>query len=351
MKKESLPRKCGGSAVSTVPTEDDSALSPQSSVLNSPQSSAFFTVEDEAVNQRLDVFLAAALGISRARIQRSIAEGDVLVNHKPQNRGSYRVKAGDMVDIDLPEPVPTDIIAEDLPLDILHEDDAIFVLQKPAGMVVHPAAGITHGTLANALAFRLSANRPGTDVLRPGIVHRLDRDTSGLMVVAKTDAALEHLAAQFRERTITKHYTALVYGIVTPGSGKVEVPLERDKNNRLKMAVAKPGEGRNALSLYRVSRYFAEFSLLEVEIKTGRTHQIRVHCAHLKHPIVADEVYGKGRSGNVANPLHRAGIGKLGRQFLHAARLGFTHPTTQERMTFTSPLPADLQEFLSRLET
>lgn len=318
--------------------------------------SEVLTVPEDHIGDRVDVFLAAQLGISRSRIQRSIEAGDVLVNGKVV-RVSHRLRAADTIDADIPEAVATDLIPEDLPLTILYEDDAILVLEKAAGMVVHPAAGITQGTLANALAFHLkmeheaAGRQLSTDgSYRPGLVHRLDRDTSGVMVVAKTEAALEHLANQFRDRTVEKHYTALVYGQVNGNKITVDAPLARDRNNRLKMTVCRPGEGRNALSIVKVTRRFQEFTLLDVEIKTGRTHQIRVHCAHLKHPVVADDVYGKGRSANLQKHTHRIAVEQLGRQFLHAATLGFTHPVTGERMYFRSALPAELTHLLSLLE-
>jgi 23S rRNA pseudouridine1911/1915/1917 synthase len=306
------------------------------------------TVGADDAGARLDAYLAGRLAVSRARVQRGIADRDVLVNGRDA-RASYRVRAGDAIEFDLPAPVTTELVPEDLPLDVRYEDDAVLVLVKPAGLVVHPAAGITRGTLANGLAFRFADRGPGGATLRPGLVHRLDRDTSGLMVVAKTDAALEHLADQFRARTVAKHYVALVYGTPTTTDGTIDAPLGRDRRNRLKMAVYPRGQGRAALTLYRVRTAFDEFALLDVEIKTGRTHQIRVHCTHLGHPVVADEVYGRGRANAVKNPAHRAAIARLGRQFLHAARLAFDHPRTGERMEFSAALPDDLQAMLDAL--
>jgi 23S rRNA pseudouridine1911/1915/1917 synthase len=189
---------------------------------------------------------------------------------------------------------------------------------------------------------------PETRHLRPGIVHRLDRDTSGLVVVAKTAAAHEHLSEQFRARTVFKSYVALVHGVVKEDKGRVEQPIARDPRHRTRMAVVRGG--RPALTLWRARRRFRRVTLLDVEIKTGRTHQIRVHLAWLKHPVVGDETYGEGRDRNVQDPALRAAIGKLGRQFLHAARLGFHHPRTGEWVSFTSPLPPELAELLSSLE-
>lgn len=303
------------------------------------------TVEGEDAGKRIDAFLAARTGVSRTRLQRAIEDGDVTVNARPV-KSNYKLRDRDELDVELPAPVATTLVPQNIPLEILYEDAAVIVLDKPAGLVVHPAAGITDGTLANALAFHLSGDGPG-ETLRPGLVHRLDRDTSGVMVVAKTDAALEHLADQFRDRTVEKHYLALVYGRVEPKSGKIDAPLARDRKNRLKMCVA--ADGRASLSLFTVLRRFEEFTLLDVEIKTGRTHQIRVHCAHIGHPVVADPVYGEGRANSIRNTEHRRGVAALGRQLLHAARLSFTHPTTGERMKFEAPLPPELDAFLKTL--
>jgi 23S rRNA pseudouridine1911/1915/1917 synthase len=220
----------------------------------------------------------------------------------------------------------------------------LVVVNKLAGLVVHPAAGTPSGTLANALAFHFH-HLPGG--VRPGIVHRLDRDTSGLLVVAKTEAALENLSDQFRDRTVFKSYVALVHGRVLSNSGKIDQPLARDPSNRTRMAVVRGG--RNALSLYHVRRTFQRFTLLDVELKTGRTHQIRVHLAWLKHPVVGDETYGGGRDNTIQDPQLRARIRNLKRHFLHAEKLAFTHPVTREVMKFESPLPAELSELLELL--
>ncbi len=303
------------------------------------------TIESEAVGKRIDAFLATRTGVSRTRLQRAIEDGDVTVNGQVV-RSNYKLRDRDELDVELPAPVATTLVPQDLPLTILHEDAAVLVLDKPAGLVVHPAAGIADGTLANALAFHLSGDGPG-ETLRPGLVHRLDRDTSGVMVVAKNDAALEHLADQFRARTVEKHYLALVYGRVAKESGTIDAPLGRDRKNRLKMCVA--DDGRPSLSLYRVVRRLDEFTLLDVEIKTGRTHQIRVHCAHIGHPVVADSIYGEGRVNSIRHTEHRRGVAGLGRQFLHAASLAFTHPVSGERLRFESPLPPALEELLQKL--
>ncbi|HEX8684970.1 MAG TPA: RluA family pseudouridine synthase [Pyrinomonadaceae bacterium] len=234
-----------------------------------------------------------------------------------------------------------------MPLDILHEDEEVVVVNKPAGLVVHPAAGVPGGTLANALAFHFARLPAGGGAMRPGLVHRLDRDTSGAIVVAKTARAHENLSDQFRARTVFKSYVALVHGTTREEKGKVEEPLGRDPRNRTRMAVSRGG--RAALSLWRVRRRYERLTLLDVQIKTGRTHQIRVHLAWLNHPVVGDETYGAGRDKTAADPALRARIRALGRQFLHAERLGFHHPATGEWLGFTAPLPPELSEFLDAL--
>src|SRR5438034_9519304 len=208
-------------------------------------------------------------------------------------------------------------------------------------MVVHPAAGVESGTLANGLAFHFAKLSTAGGAARPGIVHRLDKGTSGLLVVAKTDEAHEHLADQFRAREVFKSYVALVHGQVELEHGQVDQPIPRDPHNRTRMAVLR--SGRPALSIYRVRQYFTRFTLLDVELKTGRTHQIRVHLAWLKHPVVGDPIYGGGRDKTIANAEIRRAVSKLDRQFLHAAELGFQHPTTREAMKFKSELPVELE--------
>lgn len=303
-------------------------------------SSTTFTLQPGEEGPRLDVFLAARLSFSRARIQQGIQAGEVLVNGRTV-RPSYKLRKGDLVETELTEVLVPSLVAEDIPLSVLFEDHDLTVINKPPGMVVHPAGDITGGTLANALAHRFGAE--------PGLVHRLDRDTSGLMVVARTEAAKEALTAQFRSREVTKHYVALVYGRLAAPRGTIAVPLNRDRKNRLKMVPCAAGEGREALTLYEVREQWAEFALLDVEIKTGRTHQIRVHCAHLGHPVVADEMYGKGRSDQIQDPRSRAAVQELGRQFLHAARLSFVHPRTGVRLEFEAPLPPDLSAMVATL--
>ena len=303
-------------------------------------------VGPEHAGTRLDVYLASQFqDWSRARLQRLIENEDVLVNGKVV-KPSYKLREHDEIEVELIAPAADFFTPENIPIEIVYEDETLAVVNKPAGLVVHPAAGTPSGTLANALAYHFQ-QLPGREV-RPGIVHRLDRDTSGLLVVAKTDAALENLSDQFRDRTVFKSYVALVHGRVAASSGKIDQPLARDRSNRTRMAVVRGG--RNALTLYRVRRAFERFTLLDVELKTGRTHQIRVHLAWLKHPVVGDETYGGGRDNTIQDAQLRARIRNLKRHFLHAERLGFTHPVKQEFMKFESPLPEDLAELLGALE-
>jgi 23S rRNA pseudouridine1911/1915/1917 synthase len=337
-----------------------------------------FRANDADAGARLDAFLAARVeGVSRTRLKHAIEDGDVLVSGRAA-KPSYKLRAGDSVELETPAPPASNFTPEDIPLQIIFEDDSLIVLDKPAGLVVHPAAGVPSGTLANALAFRfqnaerglrveddssahasdsadqkLRAATPHSEARnpqypRPGIVHRLDRDTSGLMVVAKTESAHEHLSDQFRAREVFKSYVALVHGRVREESGRIEEPLARDPRQRTRMAVVRGG--RPALSLYRVRRAYERFTLLDVQIKTGRTHQIRVHLAHLKHPVVGDKVYNGGRDATVPDVRVRAAIRAMGRQFLHAERLGFRHPQTGESLSFHAPLPAALSRMLEALE-
>jgi 23S rRNA pseudouridine1911/1915/1917 synthase len=306
-----------------------------------------FRVAESEAGERLDAYLAARIeDWSRARLQRLIEDGDVLVNLHTA-KPSYKLRAGDEIEADLTLAPADGFEPENIPLDIIYEDDDVVVVNKPAGLVVHPAAGVPSGTLANALAFHFQKLSLRAGAARPGIVHRLDRDTSGLIMVAKTEAAHEALAEQFRMREVFKSYVALVHGSVASESGSIDQSLARDPRNRTRMAVVRGG--RPSLSLYRVRQRFERFTLLDVEIKTGRTHQIRVHLQWLKHPVVGDSVYGGGRDNTITEPRLRARVSALGRQFLHAEQLGFRHPRTGEALRFTAPLPPDLSEFLLNL--
>jgi 23S rRNA pseudouridine1911/1915/1917 synthase len=297
---------------------------------------------------RLDAYLAARISDwSRARIQRLIEDGDVLVGGRT-SKPSHKLRAGDEIEVELTPLASVPFAPEDIPIEVVYEDDDLIVVNKPAGLVVHPAAGISSGTLANALAFHFQQLSMREGTIRPGIVHRLDKDTSGLILVAKTEAAHENLADQFRAREVFKSYVALVHGRVEHDMGSIDQPIARDPRNRTRMAVVRGG--RPSLSLYRVRRSYTRFTLLDVEIKTGRTHQIRVHLQWLKHPVVGDAVYGDGRDKTVQDARLRARINSLKRQFLHAEQLAFHHPRTGERLHLTAPLPDELAKLLDELE-
>ena len=306
------------------------------------------TVGDDDAGKRIDAYLASRVkGWSRARLQRLIEAEDVLVNGGVV-KAAYKLRSRDEIELDLTPSPKSEFTPEDIPLEIVYEDEALVVVNKPAGLVVHPGAGIASGTLANALAFHFQELSRKGGQFRPGIVHRLDRDTSGLLVVAKTEAVHENLAEQFQARTILKSYVALVHGSIQQDAGRIDQPIARDPRNRIRMMVSK--NGRSALSLYHVRKRYGRFTLLEIELKTGRTHQIRVHLSWVKHPVVGDEIYGGGRDKTLQDPMVRAGVRKLGRQFLHAEQLGFIHPTSGQPVRFSAPLPNELSILLKLLD-
>lgn len=310
-------------------------------------SSVTFSVPEDSAGQRLDAFLASQIeGWSRARLQRLIEEGDVLVNRRV-SKPSYKLRANDEIEAELTSLPTATFKPEDIAIEVVYEDDDLIVVNKAAGMVVHPAAGSASGTLANALAFHFQNLSTAAGAARPGIVHRLDKDTSGLLVVAKTEAAHENLADQFRARDVFKSYVALVHGQVGKDRGEIDQPIARDPRHRTRMAVVR--DGRPALSVYRARERFERFTLLDIEPKTGRTHQIRVHLAWIKHPVVGDETYGSGRDNTVADPKIRGRIAKLDRHFLHAEKLGFRHPKTGEQMNFNAPLSIELKELVDAI--
>lgn len=314
-----------------------------------PESSLTLTVPKEEAGTRLDAFLASRIeGWSRARLQRLIEDGDVLVNGRAF-KASYKLRANDEIEAELTALPAASFFPEDIPINVVYEDDDLIVINKPAGITVHPGAGAKTGTLANALAFHFQNLPTAGGVARPGIVHRLDKDTSGLLLVAKTEQAHENLADQFRAREVFKSYVALVHGQLERDRGEIDEPIARDPRHRTRMAIVRGG--RSALSIYRARERFDRFTLIDVELKTGRTHQIRVHLAWIKHPVVGDETYGSGRDKTVADPKIRSQIAKLGRQFLHAEKLGFSHPRSGERLHFTSPLPNDLQQLLNAIRS
>ena len=290
-----------------------------------------FIIETPGI--RLDTCVAQQGGISRAWSHKLIEEGMVTVNGRSA-KASMKLSPGDRVTAKIPHPSPITLDAEDIPVKVIYEDSDLIVVDKPAGLLVHPAAGRYTGTLVNALLAHCPDLGGVAGSLRPGIVHRLDRDTSGLMVVAKNDAAQMGLSRQIKERTVTKAYLALVTGSLSPEHGAVEAPVGRHPKDRKRMAVVEGG--REARTQYRVIEYVADNTYLEALPETGRTHQIRVHFSAIGHPVVGDRVYGRKST-------------LVGRQFLHSHRLGFELPSTGERVEFTSDLPADLEQALSHL--
>jgi 23S rRNA pseudouridine1911/1915/1917 synthase len=307
-----------------------------------------FVAGDAATGQRLDAFLAENIeGWSRSRIQRLIEGGDVLVNGAAV-KASYKLRGGDEVEVELTEAPAAVFEPENIPLDIVYEDEYLAVINKPAGMVVHPGAGVPSGTLANAIAWHFSIDhKDGVRDDRVGIVHRLDKDTSGLIVVAKDEQTHEALGEQFRLRQVYKSYVALVHGSPRENSGTIDRPIARDRWHRTKMTTA--ANGRAALSKWKVRQRLEKFALLDVEIKTGRTHQIRVHLASINHPVVGDALYNEGRDNTIADVEIKRAVEALGRFFLHAQRLAFTHPVTRKRFDLTAPLPAELEKILTVL--
>ncbi len=310
------------------------------------------TVDAADARQRLDRYLVTKLeGRSRSVIQAWIKAERVRVDGKATKAG-HSISSGEEVEIDPPPVEPSQLLAEPIPLNIVYEDEWLVVVDKPAGMVVHPGAGVSHGTLANALLYHFrQLSQGGTE--RPGIVHRLDKATSGLLVVAKNEQVHEELAGQFRRREVEKNYLALVYGHLEKKKGVIQVPLGRDTAVRTRIST-RSRKLRDAVTEYEVLRQLKHFSLLRVVLHTGRTHQIRVHLQHLKHPVVGDETYG----GEPRRFLRRLPAGAslvkevsgLGRYFLHAGFLAFQHPARRERVSFDSPLPVELAQFLARLE-
>jgi len=309
-------------------------------------SQAQYIVGRDEEGLRLDVFLSQKdPTLSRSQAKRLIEEGEARIDEKAV-RASHRLRSGEVVSLRKPPPTPSEVAPEEIPLNVLYEDETLIVVDKPAGMVVHPAAGNPRGTLVNALLFHCRNLSGIGGVMRPGIVHRLDKGTSGLMVVAKSDEAHRHLAEQFKKRRVTKLYTALVHGNVREDEGSVDKPVGRHPVERKKMSTTSR-RGKAALTHWKVLERFGRFTLLEAKIETGRTHQIRVHLSAKGHPVVGDTVYG-GSKRAVEAPA-RAELKKLNRQALHAGRLSFIHPVTGREMTFESPLPGDIAEVIEFL--
>ena len=332
--------------------------------------------------ERLDVYLTNKLpNVSRARVQTGIKEGAVSINGKPVKKASYRVQAGDVLDCIIMKPPPIEALPEDIPVDIVYEDDALLVVNKEAGMVVHPAYGNRTGTLVNALLYYLGADpirfdesedeenedEPDLDSpqawkdaremarLRPGIVHRLDKDTSGLLVVAKTDSAHTALAHQFMNRTIHRRYLALLWGVPREDEGTIETYVGRDPRDRKKIAVVKEDRGKLAITHFKIQAHYIYTCLAEFRLETGRTHQIRVHARHMGHPILGDTTYDGNRIRYGPQTRKRKVFFSnlfsiLPRQALHARSLGFDHPVTGEKMYFECELPQDMQTVREKLE-
>jgi 23S rRNA pseudouridine1911/1915/1917 synthase len=316
------------------------------------------TLTETEAGERLDRILSQRFhDVSRARFQRLIAEGHVRVNGETIIEARHRVKPGDYVIADIPPPQDMVPKPERIALDVLYEDEALIVINKPAGLVVHPAAGHHAGTLVNALLAHCGTSLSGIGgVRRPGIVHRLDKDTSGLLVVAKTDEAHQGLSRLFaghgRDGRLERAYQAVIWGKPPRHQDKIDAPIGRSSLNRQKMAVAI--KGRPAVTHYKFLKSFrepGEPSLVECRLETGRTHQIRVHMAHIGHPLLGDRIYGKGFSASQKrlSPASRQALEKLGRQALHAGLLGFEHPLSGKLLRFTAPLPCDMATLIEAL--
>lgn len=298
----------------------------------------FFIAEEGG--KRLDVFLSEQLeDLTRSRLKKLIDEGNVLVNDKQTKKAGTEIKASDRVEVVIPEAVEYSVRAENIPIDIVYQDEDLAVVNKPQGMTVHVGNGNESGTLVNALLYALDSLSGIGGVLRPGIVHRIDKDTTGLLVVAKNDKAHVSLAGQIAEKTCRRTYYALLEGNLKEDGGRVVTDIGRHPNDRLKMAVLPEGKGKLAVTDFQVvARFGSEFTLCRFDLQTGRTHQIRVHAKHLGHPVVGDPVYG-----------YKKQKFDLKGQLLHAARLELTHPTTGERMSFNATLPPAFSEILRKL--
>ena len=297
-----------------------------------------FVVPDAEKGFRIDQFLAARLAqrYSRSQIKKLIEAGQVRMESEPIRSAHYRVKPGETIVVEWEKSKDEETRAEAIPIDIVYEDSDLLMVNKPAGMVVHPAHGNWSHTLVNALLYHTQSLSEVGEAVRPGIVHRLDKDTSGLLVVAKNEAAHFSLARQFKEHRIDRTYDAIVRGVVQHDEGEINEPVGRAFLNR-KRVIVRPSGGKPALTYYRVKKRFAKATWLEIKPRTGRTHQIRVHLAHLGHPVLGDALYGVKAVG-------------IDRQALHAAKLGFLHPRTQEKLHFEVPLPEDMENLIRMLK-
>ncbi len=340
-------------------------------------------------NERIDVYLTGHIAnATRSKVQTAIKDARVRVNDETIDKPSYRVQPGDAIRCTLLKPPPLAASPEDIPLSIVFEDEHLLIVDKPAGMVVHPAHGNRTGTLVNALLHHVGASTlsfdeedddsddepsaprieglslvnaapdvPGAPMIRPGIVHRIDKDTSGLLVVAKHDVAHAHLARQFADHSIERRYLALVWGALDPADGTIDAHLDRDPRDRKRMAVVREDKGKHAVSHYETLEVFpSNLSLLRFQLETGRTHQIRVHAAHMGHPMLADDKYGGSRPKRYTRTRNQEAharnlVALAGRQMLHAATLGFVHPSTGEHVHFEAPIPDDMASVLDKLRT
>lgn len=294
-------------------------------------------VSAEVSGERIDAYLARELDVSRSAIQSMLENGEILIQNKPV-RKNYKMQGGEIITVFEREIVPDEALPQNIPLDIVYEDEDLLVINKAVGMVVHPAAGNADGTLVNALLFHCGDSLSGINgVLRPGIVHRLDKDTSGLMLAAKNDMAHISLAEQIKEHSAYRTYHAIIYGHLKEQAGCVNAPIGRHKTDRKRMAVTNLNS-REAITHYKVLAEYPGFSYIECRLETGRTHQIRVHMAHLGHPVVGDPVYGKGRDA----------MGLSG-QCLHSKKIEFTHPRTNERLQFETELPEYFLKILNKI--
>lgn len=297
-----------------------------------------FTADIEHEDQRIDRYLTEMLPEqSRSFFQKLIRDGFVIVNHIIV-KVNYRLKTGDVIEIDIPDAVPTEIVPENIPLDILYEDDDLLIVNKPKGMVVHPAVGHSTGTLVNAIMYHCQGNLSGINgEIRPGIVHRIDKDTTGSLIICKNDEAHRNIAEQIKEHSVTRRYVGVVAGTFSEESGTVEGAIGRHPNDRKRMTINEKN-GKPAVTHYRVLQTLKGASFIEFELETGRTHQIRVHMASISHPLLGDTVYG-----NSKNPY------KLQGQALHARTIGFIHPTTGEYIEVSAPIPEYMTELVRKL--
>jgi len=310
----------------------------------------FCEAQEEDRDERLDIFIVGRYpDLSRSRVQNLTKQGLILVNGQ-KVKASYKVKPGDRVLISLPPPAPCEIVPEAIPLNIVYEDESILVINKPPGLVVHPAPGHPSGTLVHGLLYHCKDLKGIGGIERPGIVHRLDKDTTGLMVVAKDDMAHETLVRQFKKGSVKKHYLALVHGNMPLASGRIESFIGRHPKNRKKMAVLKD-RGKSAITIWQRRRSLGyEFDLLDIQLETGRTHQIRVHLSYIGHPIVGDQTYGYGKNWwKRTKFFSKFNIPPPGRQMLHSSRLLLKHPKTGDDMEFVAELPKDMAQLLVEL--